>query len=111
MAGGGTYLDPSLAGQVVGAFVRGPSPRSEDAAGVLSEREEEVLRLVARGHTNKEIAARLDLSVKTVETYKARSMEKLGLDSRAASSATPPGKGGWPTVDARPRTLMPASWL
>ena len=42
------------------------------------------MRLVAAGHSNKEIAAQLDLSVKTVETYKARSMEKLGLGSRAA---------------------------
>jgi DNA-binding NarL/FixJ family response regulator len=48
----------------------------------LSDREEEVLRLIARGFTNREIAAQLDLSIKTVETYKARSMEKLGLSSR-----------------------------
>jgi DNA-binding NarL/FixJ family response regulator len=41
------------------------------------------VRLIAAGYTNKEIASRLALSVKTVETYKARSMEKLGLDSRA----------------------------
>ena len=41
-----------------------------------------MLRLIARGYSNKEIAARLDLSVKTVETYKARSAEKLGLRSR-----------------------------
>ena len=40
-------------------------------------------RLTAAGHSNKEIAARLDLSVKTVETYRARAMEKLGLQSRA----------------------------
>jgi DNA-binding NarL/FixJ family response regulator len=51
---------------------------------VLSEREEEVLRLIARGFTNREIAAQLDVSVKTVETHKARAMEKLGCDSRAA---------------------------
>jgi DNA-binding NarL/FixJ family response regulator len=49
----------------------------------LSDREEDVVRLTAAGHSNKEIAARLDLSVKTVETYKARSLEKLGLRSRA----------------------------
>ncbi len=42
-----------------------------------------MVRLIAAGHSNKEIATRLGLSVKTVETYKARSMEKLGLDSRA----------------------------
>jgi DNA-binding NarL/FixJ family response regulator len=84
VAGGGTYLDPSLVGKVLSAFVRGPLPGSVESAGVLSEREEEVLRLVVKGYTNKEIAARFDLSVKPVESYKARSMEKLDLDSRAA---------------------------
>jgi len=49
----------------------------------LSDRETEVLRLIAQGHSNKEIAAHLELSVKTVETYKARSMEKLGLTGRS----------------------------
>ena len=48
----------------------------------LSEREAEVVRLIALGYSNKEIAARLKLSVKTVETYKTRSMEKLGMRSR-----------------------------
>jgi DNA-binding NarL/FixJ family response regulator len=79
VAGGGTYLDPAIAGKVVGGFVR---PRPAEG-GELSEREIEVVRLTAAGHSNKEIAARLDLSVKTVETYKARSLEKLGLHSRA----------------------------
>jgi len=50
----------------------------------LSPREQEVLKLVALGHTAAEIAEKLILSVKTVETYRARGMEKLGLDSRAA---------------------------
>ena len=50
---------------------------------MLSEREEEVIRFIAEGFSNKEIAARLSLSVKTVETYKTRSLEKLGLRSRA----------------------------
>jgi DNA-binding NarL/FixJ family response regulator len=50
----------------------------------LSEREHAVLRLVALGHTNQEIADQLALSVKTVESYRARGMEKLGLASRAA---------------------------
>jgi DNA-binding NarL/FixJ family response regulator len=79
VAAGGTYLDPAIAGKVVGGFVR---PRPAEG-GELSEREVEVVRLTAAGHSNKEIAARLDLSVKTVETYKARSLEKLGLHSRA----------------------------
>jgi DNA-binding NarL/FixJ family response regulator len=79
VASGGTYLDPAIAGKVVGGFVR---PRPAEGSE-LSEREIEVVRLTAAGHSNKEIAAQLDLSVKTVETYKARSLEKLGLHSRA----------------------------
>jgi two-component system, NarL family, response regulator NreC len=56
----------------------------EDAWAGLSEREQDVLRLVALGYTGREIADQLCLSVKTVETYRARGMEKLGLTSRAA---------------------------
>jgi DNA-binding NarL/FixJ family response regulator len=83
VAAGGVYLDPALAGKVVGGFVRQPPGKGAPEGGELSEREGEVVRLVAAGHSNKEIAGRLDLSVKTVETYKARSLEKLGLHSRA----------------------------
>jgi two-component system, NarL family, response regulator NreC len=50
----------------------------------LSDREQDVLRLVALGHTNREIGDALSLSVKTIDTYRARGMEKLGLSSRAA---------------------------
>jgi DNA-binding NarL/FixJ family response regulator len=83
VAAGGVYLDPALAGTVVGGFVRKPAGRGTPPAADLSDREAEVVRLVAAGHSNKEIAARLEISVKTVETYKARSLEKLGLHSRA----------------------------
>jgi DNA-binding NarL/FixJ family response regulator len=83
VAAGGVYLDPALAGKVVGSFVRAPAGKRVLEGGDLSDREVEVVRLIAAGHSNKEIASRLSLSVKTVETYKARSMEKLGLDSRA----------------------------
>ena len=83
VAAGGVYLDPVLAGKVVGSFVRNPSGKGASADDDLSEREAEVVRFIAAGHSNKEIARRLSLSVKTVETYKARSMEKLGLESRA----------------------------
>jgi DNA-binding NarL/FixJ family response regulator len=74
VAGGGTYLDPSVAGHVVGS--------SGAPDGELSEREVQVLRLVARGYSNKEVAAKFKLSVKTVETYKDRFMEKLGVRTR-----------------------------
>lgn len=55
-----------------------------DPWATLSEREQEVLQMVALGHTSKEIADRLSVSAKTVDTYRARGMEKLGLRSRAA---------------------------
>jgi DNA-binding NarL/FixJ family response regulator len=82
VATGGTYLDPAIAGKVVGSGGQG-SARSPGGPTVeLSERETDVLRLIANGHSNKEISARLGISVKTIETYKARAMEKLGFKSR-----------------------------
>jgi Response regulator containing a CheY-like receiver domain and an HTH DNA-binding domain len=86
VAAGETYLDPALSAAVVETFVHN-RPAGTGELGVaeplLSDREAQVLRLIAQGHANKEIAVRLGLSVKTVETYKARSMEKLDLDGRA----------------------------
>ena len=58
-------------------------PPSHDPWNDLSEREQQVIRRVAQGYTNREIAEQLHLSVKTVETYRARAMEKLGLKTRA----------------------------
>jgi DNA-binding NarL/FixJ family response regulator len=79
---GGLYLDPAIAGKVVGRPPKGTIHPQPGQAAELSERETDVLRLVAGGHSNKEISARLNISVKTVETYKARAMEKLGYRSR-----------------------------
>jgi two-component system, NarL family, response regulator NreC len=84
VAGGGVYLDPALASHVVAGYVRVPSKASEFFGAELSEREAEVVQRIAHGHSNKEIASQLNLSVKTVETYRARAMEKLGLESRSA---------------------------
>jgi DNA-binding NarL/FixJ family response regulator len=81
VADGGLYLDPAIAGKVVGTTARGSSALLGSPAE-LSERETEVLRLLAEGHTSKEISARLSISVKTVETYKARAMDKLGFKTR-----------------------------
>ncbi len=82
VAEGGTYFDPVVIEQIAGNFVR--TATTPDALQVeLSEREGSVLKMISEGHTNKEIAHRLNLSVKSVETYKARAMEKLGLNSRA----------------------------
>ena len=86
VAGGGSYVDPSLAGTLLSQPGHSPRARAQDAGRIadLTPREAEVLRLVARGHTNKEIAESLTISVKTVETHKASGMAKLGLSSRAA---------------------------
>jgi two-component system response regulator NreC len=84
VAAGGVYLDPALAGHVVARYVRVPAAATELLGSALSERETEVVRRIAQGYSNKEIAAQLSLSVKTVETYRGRAMEKLGLESRAA---------------------------
>jgi len=75
---GNTYVDPAVAMQLVAG--RGQSAVSDHPE--LSEREIEVLQQIARGYSNKQIAARLGISVKTVETYKTRAMEKLGARSR-----------------------------
>ena len=83
VADGGTYLDPSIAGKVVGSLI-GRSAGGEALDAELSEREADVIRLIAQGYSNKEIAMQLHLSIKTIETYKARAMLKAGLDSRVA---------------------------
>ena len=83
---GGAFLHPSHAQALLSPnpiAASGPSSTSDDIS-ILSERELEVLKLIALGHANKEIAEMLYLSVKTVETYKTRIMEKLNLTSRAA---------------------------
>ena len=64
------------------AFVGKLGKRVSRPATAVSERESEVLRLIASGYSNKEIAARLSLSVKTVEAHKANAMRKLGLTGR-----------------------------
>jgi DNA-binding NarL/FixJ family response regulator len=80
---GGVYLDPSLMDKMVTGMVDHPGEERLDGDKSLSLREREVVRLVAQGYTNREIASALQVSVKTVETYKRRAMDKLGLHSRA----------------------------
>ncbi len=82
VAKGGLYLDPAVAGKAMGrAPLRAVGPEAGDSVD-LSEREVEVLRLTASGHSNKSMASALRIGVKTVETYKARAMEKLGFETR-----------------------------
>jgi DNA-binding NarL/FixJ family response regulator len=80
-AAGGQYLDSALTARVT-ARLLGRADKVSKPATPLSEREAEVLRLIASGYSNKEIAGRLSLSVKTVEAHKANAMRKLGLTGR-----------------------------
>jgi len=81
VAAGGIYLDPSMTPQVADGLLAA-RPRADATAAKLTERESEVLRLVAIGHSNVEIADTLDISVKTVEVHKTNAMRKLGLTGR-----------------------------
>ncbi len=80
VAAGGLFLDPAIAARALASPAEPNSPN--DPAG-LSPREEDVLRHTAQGLSNKEIAARLEISTKTVETYKVRALEKLALRTRS----------------------------
>jgi DNA-binding NarL/FixJ family response regulator len=82
VATGNIYLESSLAEKVLGNYAHKHSVGESSAHGELSARETEVLRLTARGYGNKEIANKLAISTRTVETYKGRLMEKLGFRSR-----------------------------
>jgi DNA-binding NarL/FixJ family response regulator len=97
VADGGTFLDPAIAGPLVAGLMAG-SHGGSAAAEVLSEREDEVLRRIARGDPVKQIATALDLGSRTVETYKARAMDKLGLKTRADVVRYAVGQG-WLTAD------------
>lgn len=77
---GGTYVYPSLAARL---FLESGVRENREQTGKLSQREIEVLQHIALGYTQGEIADRLALSIKTVETHKARISEKLGLKTRA----------------------------
>ena len=80
VGGGNAYLDTSLTEKVMGGFLS-RSLRGERRSEV-SDREMEVLRLIALGYSNKEIGTRLELSVKTVEAHKANAMRKLNMRGR-----------------------------
>jgi DNA-binding NarL/FixJ family response regulator len=83
VAAGNAYVDPSLADALVERSERRRSPGGGIPTVTLSDREAEVIRLIAQGHTSKEMAMALSLSPRTLETYKARAMSKLNLRSRA----------------------------
>lgn len=80
-AAGGQYIDSTLTARMT-ARLLGRADKAAKPAGELSDRESAVLRLIASGYSNKEIAGQLSLSVKTVEAHKANAMRKLGLRGR-----------------------------
>jgi DNA-binding NarL/FixJ family response regulator len=80
VARGGRYVHPELGARLVAADA---AAARKDEENPLSDREREVLRLLALGHTNQEIAKQLYISVRTAETHRAHIMQKLHLSSRA----------------------------
>ena len=80
---GGLSVDPAIAHRLFDSAPRHGNPVREGCWPDLTDRESDVLKLVALGYTNKEIARRLDVGVKSVETYKSRGVDKLGLKTRA----------------------------
>jgi two-component system, NarL family, response regulator NreC len=82
VSAGNAYLDPALTNKVMGGYASRAISLRGEKKGDLSDRESEVLRLIAWGYSNKEIASNLDLSVKTIEVHKANAMRKLGIASR-----------------------------
>ena len=79
VARGNAWLSPAVTKKVVTAFAEGARSSAQGAFEVLTPRQREVLQLIAEGHSNKEIAGRLSLSPKTVETHRTELMERLGI--------------------------------
>jgi DNA-binding NarL/FixJ family response regulator len=91
---GGLYIDPAIVGRVFESKqVNKRLLARKGVAPALTEREADVLKMAALGFTNKEIASRLDVGVKSIETYKARGLEKLGLKTRAELVRYASGQG------------------
>ncbi len=83
VAGGANYLDPAVTATMFEIFaVRKHNLKGQIEGEYLSERESEVMRLIARGYSNKEIAEQLETSVKTIESQKASALQKLNIRGR-----------------------------
>jgi DNA-binding NarL/FixJ family response regulator len=82
VAAGGVYLDPAMTARVADGLLARPTDVASGPVAAISDRESEVLRLIAVGYSNKEVATQLNISVKTVEVHKANAMRKLGLAGR-----------------------------
>ena len=82
IASGNAYIDPTLTRKVLGGYVNRTVSLRGEGKGSLTDREEDVLRLIALGYSNKEIGVKVALSVKTIEAHKANAMRKLGISGR-----------------------------
>ena len=85
-ASGKSYVDPSVAGKLLDQISRGTAAPDATLAGLLSERERDVLRLLARGFSNPDIAQRLYLSEGTVRNYVSSIFSKLGVSDRTQAA-------------------------
>ena len=83
VAAGETWLSPSVSKKVVAAYSESARGGAKDPLELLTGRQREILQLIAEGHSRKEIAQRLQLSVKTVESHRAQLAERLGTRSTA----------------------------
>lgn len=91
---GKTYLSPGISEKVVGGYLEGKKAvKSKTAWDTITQREREILKLIAEGYTNKKIAAYLCISVKTVETHRTHLMKKLDLHNVSALTAFAIEKG------------------
>jgi DNA-binding NarL/FixJ family response regulator len=79
---GDQYIDPALAGIILSPYIGRSSERKAGGLGLLTKREREICRLLAYGHTNSEIAEKLFISSRTVETHRTNIMSKIGLKNR-----------------------------
>lgn len=80
---GNLYLSPEINGNILKDYRKGLLGEKQDAKPLLSDRDKQLLRLIAEGHRNKEISAELDVGIKSVEAYRSRLMKKLSCSSSA----------------------------
>lgn len=77
------YVDPALTGILISSYIDPPAGKRKPGGSLLTNREDEILKLLAFGHTNEQIADKLFISKRTVETHRSHIMEKLNLKTRA----------------------------
>jgi two-component system, NarL family, response regulator NreC len=90
---GKAYLSPEVSEKVIEGYLEGKSPQPKSSWDTLTQREREILKMIAEGHKNKEIADHLCISAKTVEKHRANLMQKLNLHSASSLTAYAVEKG------------------